>query len=203
MASQEDIAMGDTPNPRLREPFTVEENILQLNAIDKSMVQLMHHTATALSALTTPSSSRSHPSTTSSASASASALAVPEDAAAAAAAGDETPSSSVNPEAQKDAFRIATDTFLSTLHNIDVRMKRQILALEEAGIVDLSNAQRQEPGAASRASLRPNGLGTVGNLDVGWLNSRGTKVERDMELELWEKAKGLLEQELKTVKSDQ
>ncbi|KAK5995944.1 hypothetical protein PT974_04363 [Cladobotryum mycophilum] len=164
MASPSDITMGDD-NAQIHEPFTIEENIHQLNAIDKSMVQLMQHAATALNALTTPASSE-----------------------------DTNPS--VNPETQKEAFRSATDTFLNTLHSIDVRMKRQILALEEAGIVNLTNVPRQDKGGTSKASLKPNGLGSVGNLDVGWLNSRGTKVERDMELELWGRARELLEKEL-------
>jgi hypothetical protein len=38
-------------------------------------------------------------------------------------------------------------------------------------------------------------MGNVGSLDVGWLNSRGSKVERDMEAELWGKAKDFLEKE--------
>jgi hypothetical protein len=33
----------------------------------------------------------------------------------------------------------------------------------------------------------------LGNLDIGWLNSRSGRVERDMEAELWEKARTFLE----------
>lgn len=170
MASPNDVSM-DGGESKIHEPFTVEENIHQLNAIDKSMVQLMNHTATALNSLTMPASSDgANPSS--------------PDA-----------KNSINSLAQKEAFRSATDSFLTTLHSIDVRMKRQILALEEAGIVNLTNAPRQEHGSTPKASLKPNALGAVGNLDVGWLNSRGTKVERDMEVELWGKARELLERE--------
>ncbi|OAA45446.1 Mediator complex, subunit Med11 [Metarhizium rileyi] len=171
MASPNDIIMGQDEPPQqsqASEPFTVEENIHQLNAIDKSIAQLMSQTATALNALTTqtPSTSPSN-----------------DD------------SLILNPPAQKEAFKSATDAFLTTLHSIDVRMKRQIMALEEAGIVHLSNTQRQGPNGAAKSSLRPNGVGTVGNLDVGWLNSRGTRVERDMEAELWQDAKEFLQKE--------
>ncbi|PHH74807.1 hypothetical protein CDD82_4760 [Ophiocordyceps australis] len=158
MDSPQDVAMGHQ-DTQVHEPFTFEENIEQLNAIDSLIVQLMDHTATALGALTTPSSTSA----------------------------DQQPVE-LNAETQKEASHAATDKFLATLHSVDVGMKRQILALEEAGIVDLSSAPRQNTGGASRPSLKPNGLGTVGNLDVGWLNSRSTRVERDMEAELWRDA---------------
>lgn len=169
--------MGEDQSPS-HEPFTVEENIHQLNAIDKSIVQLMNHTAIALNALTfTPSSSDANPTT-------------------------DPSSDSLDPDAKKEAFRSATNSFLTALHNIDVRMKRQIFALEEAGIVNLSNMPRQDAAPATKASLKPNGLGSVGNLDVGWLNSRSTKVERDMEAELWDKARKFLESKGEDVKMD-
>lgn len=171
MASPNDLIMsqdGQSQQSRVSEPFTIEENIHQLNAIDKSIAQLMSQTATALNALTTQASNTSAPN-------------------------GET--SSLDPPAQKEAFKSATDSFLTTLHSIDVRMKRQIMALEEAGIVRLSNTPRQDPNGATKGSLKPNGVGTVGNLDVGWLNSRSTRVERDMEAELWQDAKEFLQKQ--------
>lgn len=121
---------------------------------------------------------------------------------------------SVSQPAQLATFRSAMDGLLETLHDVDVHMKRQILGLEEAGIIRLSQrasaannpdaasgsqrppaltaAQPAGPGAqpraevaAARASLEPNAVGSIGQLDVGWLNSRNSKVERDMEAELW------------------
>lgn len=169
--------MGDEKeDSQLQEPFvpfTLEENIHQLNAIDRSIVQLMNHTATALGALTTPASSD-----------------------------DSNPLAPVESAAQKEAFREATDTFLDTLHSIDVRMKRQILALEEAGIVNLTSGPRQGRNISVKPSLKPNGMGAIGNLDVGWLNSRSTKVERDMELELWKRARELLEKDESNTKKE-
>jgi hypothetical protein len=175
MDSHQDVAMGES-NERPYEPFTVEENIQQLNAIDKSIVQLMRHTGAALNALTVPSNSSSKTA--------------PDP-------------KLLDPPAQKEDFNAATDSFLDTLHSVDVRMRRQIAGLEEAGIVKPARAdgkdKDKEPVAPPTApgqkiaSLKPTGLGAVGNLDVGWLNSRGDRVERDMEAELWSKAKSLLE----------
>ncbi|CAJ0551066.1 Ff.00g109960.m01.CDS01 [Fusarium sp. VM40] len=177
MSSPDDVNMSGDETPRAYEPFTVEENIRQLNAIDQHMVQLMKHTATALNSLTIPSSSEPNQK---------------NDPAA------ETTKPPLDPPAQKETFRSATDSFLTTLHTVDVKMKRQIFALEEAGIIDLAPPKRQEAeGPILTAqpilpSQRPNGVGAVGNIGAGWLNSRGTRVERDMEAELWDKAKDLL-----------
>lgn len=161
---------------KIHEPFTVEENIHMLNDIDKTIVQLMHHTGEALNALSVPSDSSSSSSPGASKAVSAEAK------------------SQLDPPAQKDAFHGATDAFLDALHSVDVRMKRQIMALEEAGIVSLTapNPKALKAGVAVGTSMKPNGMGAVGNLDVGWLNSRGNKVEKDMEAELWGKARELL-----------
>lgn len=86
------------------------------------------------------------------------------------------------------------DSFVTTLHHVDVHLKRQILGLEEAGIIDLSHdtAAAQE-GEGDKGDVRPTAVGTVGGLDLGWLNSRGDRVERGMEGELWERGRGFLE----------
>lgn len=159
--------MGD--DAQKHQPFTIEENIEQLNSIDKRIAELMKHTSTALNSLTTPELDDA-----------------PQDG---------EPKASLDAVAQKEAFKHATDSFVTTLHSVDVHMKRQIMALEEAGIVNLTAQQAGGPKAGAKAepSLRPNGVGAVGNLDVGWLNSRSTRVERDMEAELWGEAKAMLE----------
>lgn len=110
-----------------------------------------------------------------------------------------TPSSTVPLSTQKQTFQDSMDAFMTTLHTVDVHMKRQILGLEEAGIIDLANdranaaalAADDEAGPAS--SLNPTAAGTIGNLDVGWLNSRKNRVEREMEAELWAKGRAFLE----------
>lgn len=178
--SSPDVLMGeDGPHaaePETHQPFSLRENIEQLNSIDRSIVELMNHTATALNALSSPSVGTT-------------------------ASPDGAENSKIDAPSQKESFRLATNSFLRTLQGIDVRMKRHVLALEEAGIVNLSNAPRQDAGRTSKSSLQPNGVGSVGNLDVGWLNSRSSKIERDMEAEIWKDARELLERESDELKS--
>lgn len=120
------------------------------------------------------------------------------------------------------------NAFMSALHSVDVRLKRQIWGLEEAGIVTLRGADRREQvaegggagpagpgggpagaggvgggaGGPGKGSLEPNGVGNMGVLDVGWLNARSNKVERVMESELWAGARqhleGIVEGRIKT-----
>lgn len=108
--------------------------------------------------------------------------------------GDETgpPARPLTAEEQTQAFQDNMEKFLSTLHSVNVRLKRQIWGLEEAGI--LKDKPKDDEGSAGpRPMLEPNGLGMIGNLDVGWLNSRSNQVEREMEAELWTKAREHLE----------
>ncbi|KAK1672812.1 mediator complex protein-domain-containing protein [Colletotrichum godetiae] len=161
----------DTPT---NEPFTLQERIQQLCEIDTQIVSLMSHTSSALSALGAPPKTSSDPSNPSA----------------------QTLSS------QTQTFKTSMDALLSTLHTVDVHMKRQILSLEEASIIKLRNdadpktrqpVMNEDAKIVARPSLEPNGVGTIGNLDVGWLNSRNNKVEREMEAELWAKMRELLE----------
>jgi hypothetical protein len=163
--------MEDSTGPGPQDPMTIPERIHQLNQIDKNIVLLMSHTAQALDSLThKPSADADSPT---------------------------SPTA-----AQEESFRSAMDALLKTLHAVDVHMKRQIWALEEAGIVKLperlSAAEKltvdSEAKLLARSSLEPNGVGAVGTLDVGWLNSRSTRNERDMEAELWGRARALLEE---------
>lgn len=123
-------------------------------------------------------------------------------------------------------FAAVQAQFIETLDRIDKQLKRQIYALEEAGIITLrssssdqtsgvggtdSNLPSEVPttqsfssvattshqdlgaiGARSKgyvASLDPDGMGRYGNLDTGVLNIASNTVERDMESELWNRAK--------------
>jgi hypothetical protein len=104
------------------------------------------------------------------------------------------PGSGSTSASQKDEFKSAMDDLLSTLHSVDVRIKRQIYGLQEAGVIVLPPSQQEGTARpAVKSSLEPNAVGNVGNLDVGWLNSLSGKVERDMEAELWGKAREFLE----------
>jgi hypothetical protein len=99
-------------------------------------------------------------------------------------------------------FKESMDEFMKTLRIVNVGIKRQIWGLEEAGIISLSKKElvstREEGGEvqasnAHNALLEPDGNGKIGGLDVGWLNSRSNKVEKDMEADLWQEAEDILQ----------
>ncbi|OAA54729.1 Mediator complex, subunit Med11 [Niveomyces insectorum RCEF 264] len=160
----------------VREPFTLAERLQQLTDIDKDITKLLQLTNETLQPLSSPVTAPGSDAT-------------------------ETPRDFANPAAinvdtQVDAFKRTMDAFLSTLHAVDVRLKRQIWGLEEAGIISLKESK------SAGVSLEPNGVGDIGSLDVGWLNSRSNRVDRDMEAELWAKMKAVLGR-LDEVKSGQ
>ena len=110
-------------------------------------------------------------------------------------------------EQQKSSFAAATSQYFSLLSSIDVRLRRQVYALEEADIIPTEAATKENQGSQSvsaissqvtkdRASTQTSGLG---NLDVGWLNSRNDKVGKVMEVELWQQARNLVD-EVRTVR---
>ncbi|SPN98771.1 uncharacterized protein DNG_01812 [Cephalotrichum gorgonifer] len=150
-------------------PFTIPERIQQLNEIDKKIAQIMLHTSKAMTALTPAS-------------------ALPQSASA---------STATTVDANRQTFKESMDAFVTTLHHVDVHMKRQIFGLQEAGIIDLSNdtpGTAQQEGGDGKGSVRPTAVGTVGGLEMGWLNSRGNRVERGMEGELWGRGRAFLEE---------
>ena len=89
---------------------------------------------------------------------------------------------------RRQTFRAAADEYYKKLREIDANSKKQLNALKEAGII------QDAPPAANgphRSRFTSDDRGNA--LDVGWLNSRSQKVGRDMEAELWEKAKVFLD----------
>lgn len=120
---------------------------------------------------------------------------------------------------QKDAFTTATSQYFSLLSSIDVRLRRQVYALEEAGIVPADATSKEtkstlsvpemlaaagprattisSEGNVEKSSISGSGLG---NLDVGWLNSRNDKVGKEMEAELWAEARDLIQTYVKEQK---
>ena len=111
---------------------------------------------------------------------------------------------------KKDSFTAATSEYFSLLSSIDVRLRRQVYALEEANIIQAETFPREvQSGSSTQQALSVLGGGInapssqslkdrtastnsgLGNLDVGWLNSRNDKVGKEMEAECWEKAKDL------------
>jgi Mediator complex protein len=120
------------------------------------------------------------------------------------------PEEPVTIEAHKESFSNATAEYFSLLSSINVRLRRQIYALEEADIIasDSISKDGQVAGSAPAFGVAAgggaggvaaqaekgeiSGIG-LGNLDVGWLNSRSDTVGREMEGEIWAKAREFLE----------
>ncbi|KAI5361452.1 Putative mediator complex, subunit Med11 [Septoria linicola] len=118
-------------------------------------------------------------------------------------------STSDSVDARKDHFRENATSFFENLQAITARLRRQAYALEEAGIItpDPLNVPEQPKAAPPPAQgrgmavvpkeqqLDPERIknGGLGNLDVGWLNSRGNKVGAEKEAELVQETKDLLE----------
>jgi len=118
-----------------------------------------------------------------------------------------------NLDARKSVFEKQSIAMFTLLQSATAKLRRQVYALEEAGIIAAeaptlaANAQqRQQPanamagrgGPAAQQQAEPGRItnGGLGNMDVGWLNSRGNKVGAEKEAELMEEAKDLAQQVL-------
>jgi hypothetical protein len=96
------------------------------------------------------------------------------------------------PQSDEDAraaFTTATSRYFSLLSSVDVNVRRQIWALEEANIIASGSSEKENQTGKEKAGTDMNSLGS---LDVGWLNSRNDKVGKEMEAELWGKASSLM-----------
>lgn len=117
--------------------------------------------------------------------------------------------SSAEEDSPNEKFRNTAAQYFSLLSSIDVRLRRQIYALEEADILSPSSSavekvELQLPGSQGSTSALGSSQGTtaasggkggvgMGVLDVGWLNSRNDSVGKEMEAELWRELEGLVE----------
>ncbi|KAJ4414852.1 hypothetical protein N0V82_007700 [Gnomoniopsis sp. IMI 355080] len=158
---------GEAPPVDIHAPFTRAERMAQLAEIDQDIVSLLALSGNALKSL------GRQPQPTGE--------------------NEEAPKTT---DEQTQTFQDTMDNFLTTLHKVDVRMKRQIFGLEEAGILTLDKTKpKDDEGVdpAQKPTIEPNGMGLVGNLDVGWLNSRSNQVELEKEAELWTSARKALE----------
>lgn len=103
---------------------------------------------------------------------------------------DDAPSSAdTSLDAHKKRFKDATAQYFALLSSIDVRLRRQVYALEEAALL--------APDSASRSSDVPGAAGAPGassSLDISWLNSRKDTVGKDKEAELWSAARKFVEE---------
>jgi hypothetical protein len=101
-------------------------------------------------------------------------------------------------ESHKALFKEATANYFSLLSSIDVRLRRQVYALEEAGLStpDMASKAGDATGAGASAVAVTAGAGAGGTnpLDISWLNSRKDTVGKDKEAELWTAARGFVEQ---------
>ncbi|PLB45174.1 hypothetical protein P170DRAFT_429864 [Aspergillus steynii IBT 23096] len=88
-------------------------------------------------------------------------------------------------------FKEATSQYFALLSSIDVRLRRQVYALEEASILapDSTSSRAGDTAGTSGAAA-----GASNPLDISWLNSRKDTVGKDKEAELWAAARGFVEQ---------
>ncbi|KAF9884430.1 hypothetical protein FE257_001761 [Aspergillus nanangensis] len=92
-------------------------------------------------------------------------------------------------ESHKARFKEATSQYFALLSSIDVRLRRQVYALEEASILGPEPTSRGGEAVAAPGG----GAGAANPLDVSWLNSRKDTVGKDKEAELWAAARGFVE----------
>lgn len=79
------------------------------------------------------------------------------------------------------------------LSDIEVRLRRQVYALEEAGLIAPGNERDAKKGRAAGSDEREIVAG--GPLDVSWLNARAKDpAGLKMEKELWSKAHALVDE---------
>lgn len=103
-----------------------------------------------------------------------------------------------NVNSKKEAFAQHASQYFSRLSAIDVLLRRQIFALEEAQIIQADpiakdgTTQPTSFAAGLVASQKSEKSAVVGfgqgNLDVAWLNSRNDKVAKEFEAEIWGEA---------------
>ncbi|KAF6230231.1 hypothetical protein HO133_004571 [Letharia lupina] len=159
--------------------FSASDRIKHLNNIDKDVAKLLQSAGLAVKALTKP-------------------MAI--------APAESLSSQPVPIEQQRESFTAATSQYFTLLSLVDVNLRRQIYALEEAGVLPAEAVTKEPPtsmavplaaqanppnASSSRTAGGNKGVitgGGLGNLDVGWLNSRNDNVGKEMKAELWEEA---------------
>jgi hypothetical protein len=95
---------------------------------------------------------------------------------------------------QKAAFTEATESYFSKLSTIDVRLRRNVYALEEAGLVLPGDPHRDGKKGAAAANSDEARTGGNGPLDSTWLNARSSNgVSKAMAQEIWGDARRYVE----------
>ncbi|EED17092.1 conserved hypothetical protein [Talaromyces stipitatus ATCC 10500] len=102
---------------------------------------------------------------------------------------------------RKAAFKASTSQYFALLSSIDVRLRRQVYALEEAGILESESATANNVSFKSDSGIGSTttggagagtAAGTFNPLEVSWLNSRKDTVGKDKEAESWAAAREFL-----------
>ncbi|KAL4929293.1 mediator of RNA polymerase II transcription subunit 11 [Aspergillus undulatus] len=165
--------MAEENNPENQSPaqlFTSADRIRQLNDIDQDVAKLIYSAGLAVQALTNARSN--DPSSSSSTTFSSN---------------NPNNSTSTNTlETHKTRFKEATSQYFALLSSIDVRLRRQVYALEEASILAPDSAGARTEGSFASAAAA---AGASNPLDVSWLNSRKDTVGKEKEAELWRAAR--------------
>ncbi|KAL4797470.1 mediator complex protein-domain-containing protein [Aspergillus venezuelensis] len=158
--------MAEENNSQTQSPaqiFTSADRIRQLNDIDKDVAKLIHSAGLAIQALTNAKSPNTNTNS--------------------------SPTASTNTantlDSHKTRFKEATSQYFALLSSIDVRLRRQVYALEEASIL--------APDAVAPTRGGEGSAGASGTLDVSWLNSRKDTVGKEKEAELWRAAREFVE----------
>lgn len=147
--------------------FTSADRIRQLNDIDQDVAKLIHSAGLGIQALTNAKPDSS------------------------------SPAHSGSLESHKTQFKEATAQYFALLSSIDVRLRRQVYALEEAAVLGPETSSRTGDASGTGASGAGTsaGSGAAANpLDISWLNSRKDTVGKDKEAELWASARQFVEQ---------
>ena len=98
-------------------------------------------------------------------------------------------------ESRKAQFRQATNQYFALLSSVDVRLRRQVYALEEASVLAPDSSSRPSDALGTGAGgTVVSSTGTPNALDISWLNSRKDTVGKDKEAELWAAARQFVEQ---------
>ncbi|EEQ86427.1 uncharacterized protein BDCG_01547 [Blastomyces dermatitidis ER-3] len=151
--------------------FSPADRIRQLNDIDKDVTKLLNAAGVAIRSLTTNSSS----------------IALGQQS-------SDIPKIDGTLESHQAAFRAASSQYFALLSSIDVHLRRQVYALEEASIIKPESAETAGGGTTTTTIAAAASSGGVNPLDSSWLNSRKDTVGKDKEAELWAEASRLAAQ---------
>lgn len=90
----------------------------------------------------------------------------------------------------KSQFLTSVTTYFTILSSIDVRLRRQVYALQETELITEGDAKDAKRGASAVGAV---GAGIGAQLEGSWLSSGGDEVEREIKREVWKKARIFVE----------